>query len=105
MSDDPSEVTLLLQQAKAGDTEAASMLFQLVQQELHQMAERNLTQEQPGATIQATVLVDDVFLQLMGPDQAIDWADRKHFYVLAAKAMRRILIAPRPSSRATWSPW
>ena len=100
MPDDPSEITLLLQQAKAGDADAGSLLFQLVQQELHQMAEQKLTQENPGATIQATVLVDDAFLQLMGAAEQVEWNDRKHFYVLAAKAMRRILIDRARNRRA-----
>ena len=91
--DRPSaEVTLLLHQANRGDEEAGSELFRQVQRQLHNMAEQKLSQEQAGATIQATVLVHDAFLQLIGAEQEVDCNDRKHFYVLAAQAMRRILI-------------
>lgn len=92
MAEEPAEVTLLLQQAKRGDTAAGSELFRQVQQQLHSMAEQKLSREQAGATIQATVLVHDAFLQLVGAEQEVDLSDRKHFYVLAAQAMRRILI-------------
>ncbi|MCA9231036.1 MAG: sigma-70 family RNA polymerase sigma factor [Planctomycetales bacterium] len=92
MASRSAEVTVLLHQANDGDARAGSQLFQLVQQQLHQMAESKLAHEPPGTTIQATVLVHDVFLQLMGEGQELDLNDRKHFYVLAAKAMRRILI-------------
>ena len=92
MSDESAEVTVLLQQANRGDVDAGGELFRRVQQQLHNMAERKLSQEQAGATIQATVLVHDAFLQLVGAEQEVDWNDRKHFYVLAAQAMRRILI-------------
>jgi len=92
MAKEPAEVTLLLQQANLGNAEAGTELFLQVQQQLHDMAERKLSREQVGTTIQATVLVHDAFLQLVGAEQEIDWNDRKHFYVLAAQAMRRILI-------------
>ena len=92
MAEEPAEVTLLLQLANQGNAEAGSELFRQVHQQLHSMAERKLSHEQAGATIQATVLVHDAFLQLVGADQDVDWNDRKHFYVLAAQAMRRILI-------------
>ena len=92
MSEEPAEVTLLLQQANRGNAEAGSELFRQVQQRLHIMAEQKLSHEQAGATIQATVLVHDAFLQLVGAEQEVDCNDRKHFYVLAAHAMRRILI-------------
>ena len=100
MADDPAQVTILLQQANRGDVAAGSALFREVQAQLHQMAERKLSGEQAGATIQATVLVHDAFLQLVGDEQAVDFNDRKHFYVLAAQAMRRILIDRARARRA-----
>lgn len=100
MAEEPAEVTVLLQQAKGGDPSAGSALFRRVQDHLHNMAERRLSQEQAGATIQATVLVHDAFLQLVGTDQKVDINDRKHFYVLAAQAMRRILIDRARGRRA-----
>ncbi len=100
MSEQPADVTVLLQQANRGNAEAGSELFRRVQQQLHDMAERKLSREQAGATIQATVLVHDAFLQLVGAEQEVDWNDRKHFYVLAAQAMRRILIDRARGRRA-----
>lgn len=92
MCERAEELTVLLKRANQGDEAAGNELFALVQQKLHQMAERKLGQEQAGATIQATVLVDDAFLQLVGETAQIDWNDRRHFYVMAAKVMRRILV-------------
>ena len=92
MAETPAEVTVLLQQANGGDPHAGSRLFEMVQQRLHLMAEKRLVNEPPGATLQATVLVHDAFLQLLGDGQAVDLNDRNHFYRLAARAMRRILI-------------
>ncbi len=100
MPDPPSEVTLLLHRAQHGDPEAQPRLLELVYQKLHQMAEKNLAQEQQGISIQATVLVHDAYLQLIGSDQPVDLNDRKHFYVVAAKVMRRILIDRARSRRA-----
>lgn len=100
MADNPAEVTVLLQRANQGDADAGSKLFRRVQDQLHNMAERKLSQEQAGATIQATVLVHDAFLQLVGEEQDVDCNDRKHFFVLAAQAMRRILIDRARGRRA-----
>ncbi|MEM8945082.1 MAG: ECF-type sigma factor [Planctomycetota bacterium] len=100
MAEEPAELTVLLQQANRGDAAAGSKLFRRVQSQLHSMAEQRLSREQAGATIQATVLVHDAFLQLVGADQDIAYNDRKHFYVLAAQAMRRILIDRARSRRA-----
>lgn len=100
MSDSSSEVTLLLRRAQHGDAEAQPRLLELVYQTLHQMAERNLAQENAGVSIQATVLVHDAWLQLVGSEQPVDLNDRKHFYVVAAKVMRRILIDRARKRRA-----
>ncbi|MEO2047419.1 MAG: ECF-type sigma factor [Pirellulales bacterium] len=88
----PPDVTVLLQQANHGNSHADSQLFKIVQQQLHRMAEKKLAHESPGTTIQATILVDDAFLQLMGAEHSVEINDRNHFYKLAARAMRRILI-------------
>ncbi|MEM6798491.1 MAG: ECF-type sigma factor [Planctomycetota bacterium] len=92
MSSADTGMTALLQRASQGDDDARSQLFAEVQNQLRAMAQQKLRGEQAGVTIQATVLVHDAYLQLVGGDEAIDWNDRKHFYVLAAKAMRRILV-------------
>jgi len=100
MAENPAEVTVLLQQANHGDPHAGSQLFEIVQQQLHRMAERRLSNEPPGATIQATVLVHDAYMQLLGEGQGVDLNDRNHFYRLAARAMRRILIDRARSRKA-----
>jgi len=92
MTEVSTEITVLLQQANNGDSHADSRLFKIVQEQLHRMAEKKLVNEPPGATIQATVLVHDAFLQLMGEGQTVDLNDRNHFYRLAAKVMHRILV-------------
>lgn len=101
MAESHAEVTALLQQVSRGDPHANSKLFEIVHQQLHAMAERKLASEPPSATMQATVLVHDAYLKLLGEDgQSIDLNDRNHFYVLAAKAMRRILIDRARSRKA-----
>jgi RNA polymerase sigma factor (TIGR02999 family) len=92
MSDEYSGLTVLLQQASRGDDAARADLFRVVQQKLHAMAERKLIGESNQVTMQATVLVHDAFLQLIDSKEPVDWNDRKHFYVVAAKAMRHILV-------------
>lgn len=100
MSETPSEVTLLLRRAQSGDSKAAPQLMKLVYDKLHQMAQKKLSQESDGISIQATELVNDAYLQLVGSQQPIDMNDRKHFYVLAARVMRRILIDRARTRRA-----
>ncbi|MEN0111176.1 MAG: ECF-type sigma factor [Planctomycetota bacterium] len=95
-----AEMTGLLQRATAGDRQARSHLFEAVQQRLHGLAESRLRGESPDLSIQATVLVHDAYLQLVGDSTPIDFADRNHFYVLAAKAMRRILVDHARRKRA-----
>jgi len=85
-------MTALLLKASGGDSDARGRLFLAVQDQLRNMAQRKLASERADMTMQATVLVHDAYLQLVGSEQAVDWNDRKHFYVLAAKAMRRIIV-------------
>ncbi len=100
MSSADSGMTVLLQRATQGDQSARAELFAQVQDQLHAMAQKKLSGEQAGVTIQATVLVHDAYLQLVGSEQGVDWSDRRHFYVLAAKAMRRILVDHARKRRA-----
>ncbi|TWU22580.1 ECF-type sigma factor [Bythopirellula polymerisocia] len=100
MSDPPSEVTLLIRRAQHGDQDAGPRLLEIVYQKLHQMAEKKLAQEQDGISVQATVLVHDAYLQLVDAGEAADLNDRKHFYVVAAKVMRRMLIDRARARRA-----
>lgn len=87
-----TEVTRILAAAKAGDREAAAELLPLVYDELRKLAAARLAQEAPGQTLQATALVHEAYLRLVGPADAARWDNRGHFFAAAAEAMRRILI-------------
>lgn len=87
----PGEVTVLLQKISSGDSKAADRLVPLVLQELQELARRYLRTERPGHTLQATALVNEAYLRLVG-DQARDWRNRAHFIGVSASIMRRILI-------------
>lgn len=84
-----SEVTRLLDAANRGDKQAAADLLPLVYDELRQLAAVKLAHEQPGQTLQATALVHEAYLRMVGDQQ---FAGRGHFLAAAAEAMRRILI-------------
>ncbi len=87
-----TEVTRILAAAKAGDREAAAGLLPLVYEELRKLAAARLAQETPGQTLQATALVHEAYLRLVGPADQAQWDNRGHFFAAAAEAMRRILI-------------
>jgi RNA polymerase sigma factor (TIGR02999 family) len=84
---------LIVSTIEQGDARAASELLPLVYQELRRLAAQRLAHEQPGHTLQATALVHEAYLRLLGdgPDGA-RWDGRAHFFAAAAEAMRRILI-------------
>jgi RNA polymerase sigma factor (TIGR02999 family) len=84
-----SDVTRILSAIDRGDPAAAEQLLPLVYDELRMMAAQKIAQEKPGQTLQATALVHEVYLRLVG-DQ--NFANRRHFFAAAAQAMRRILI-------------
>src|SRR5258707_5791815 len=85
------DVTKLLSVMEHGDPHAAAQLLPLVYDELRRLARRKLAQEKPGQTLQATALVHDAYLRLVG-DGASGWQGRGHFFAAAAEAMRRILV-------------
>jgi RNA polymerase sigma factor (TIGR02999 family) len=87
-----SEVTQLLDAASAGDPNAAAELLPLVYDELRKLAAVRLAEEKPGQTLQATALVHEAYLRLVGGGQPQDWNGRGHFFAAAAEAMRRILV-------------
>ena len=87
-----SEVTRLLDAATAGDRHAAANLLPLVYDELRKLAASRLAQETPGQTLQATALVHEAYLRLIGPADEAHWESRGHFFAAAAEAMRRILV-------------
>src|SRR5262249_34748661 len=75
-----------------GDPHAAGELLPLVYEELRQLAAQKLAQEKPGQTLQATALVHEAYLRLVGGETSQHWDSRRHFFAAAAEAMRRILI-------------
>jgi RNA polymerase sigma factor (TIGR02999 family) len=87
-----SEVTRILSAIEQGDPSAAEQLLPLVYDELRQLAAQKLAQEKPGQTLQATALVHEAYLRLVGSDRGQRWDSRGHFFAAAAEAMRRILI-------------
>ena len=84
-------VTVLLQQIRDGDRDAADRLVPLLFRELHDLARIYLKRERPGHTLQPTALVNEAYLRLIG-NQARDWECRSHFIGVAASVMRRLLI-------------
>ncbi len=87
-----NEVTRVLSAIDSGDPNAAARLLPLVYDELRQLAAQKLSQEKPGQTLDATALVHEAYLRLVGADDPLRYSDRIHFYAAAAEAMRRILI-------------
>ena len=85
------DITTLLEQAAAGNRDAANQLMPLVYQRLHSIAQVRMASENPGHTLQATALVHEVFLKLIG-DRDVPWQNQAHFYAAAAQSMRRILL-------------
>jgi RNA polymerase sigma factor (TIGR02999 family) len=96
-----NDVTRLLSAIEHGDPQAAEQLLPLVYDELRELAAQRLAQEKPGQTLQATALVHEAYLRLVGDGQPRDWNGRGHFFAAAAEAMRRILVerARRKQSR------
>jgi RNA polymerase sigma factor (TIGR02999 family) len=87
------DVTQVLERAEQGDAKAAEELLPLVYEELRKLAAAKMAQEKPGQTLQATALVHEAWLRLVGPnDDAKAWNSRGHFFGAAAEAMRRILV-------------
>jgi RNA polymerase sigma factor (TIGR02999 family) len=87
-----SEVTRLLSALEQGDASAAEQLLPLVYQELRHLAAQKMAQEAPGQTLQATALVHEAYVRLVGGNQTQRWNSRGHFFAAAAEAMRRILV-------------
>jgi RNA polymerase sigma factor (TIGR02999 family) len=87
-----SDASRILQAAEQGDPEAASQLLPLVYAELRQLAAQRLATERPGQTLDATGLVHEAYLRLIGDKRDQPWHGRGHFFAAAAEAMRRILI-------------
>ncbi len=86
-----SDVTRILTAIEQGDTEAADKLLPLVYKELRLLAAQRMAQERPGQTLEATALVHEAYLRLVGREDH-NWNSRGHFFAAAAEAMRRILV-------------
>src|SRR5262249_52860010 len=82
--------TTILNQVQQGNPKAAEELLPFVYDELRKLAAAKLFREQPGQTLQATALVHEAWLRLVGPDEPKAWNSRGHFFGAAAEAMRRI---------------
>jgi RNA polymerase sigma factor (TIGR02999 family) len=87
-----ADVTRILSAIAQGEPHAARQLLPLVYDELRQLAAARLAREAPGNTLDATALVHEAYLRLVGPGDADCWDSRAHFFAAAATAMRRILI-------------
>lgn len=96
-----SDVTKLLLAIDDGDAKAADLLLPLVYQELRRLAAAKLSKENPGHSVQPTVLVHEAYLRLVDVQNPQQWNGRGHFFGAAAEAMRRILVerARRKQSR------
>jgi RNA polymerase sigma factor (TIGR02999 family) len=87
-----SRITQLLDAATGGDSTAAAAILPLVYEELRLLAAARMANEQPGHTLDATALVHEAYLRLIGSEGNGSYANRSHFFAAAARAMRRILV-------------
>lgn len=86
-----ADITRILSAIERGDARATDELLPLVYEELRLLAAQKLSHEPPGQTLQATALVHEAYIRLVG-DEAQSWDSRGHFFAAAAEAMRRILV-------------
>src|SRR3954470_17437982 len=91
-ADRAGTVVRLLASTREGDPLAAAELFPLVYAQFRNLARQRMADERAGHTLQATALVHEVYLKLIGPERAAPWAGRKQFFFAAAQAMRQILV-------------
>ena len=91
MTQDPEEITRLLNAWAEGDPTAGDKLFPLILRELRQIAEKHMRQQHPGHTLRPTALVNEAYAKLAG-GSVKSWKDRWHFFAVASTAMRHILI-------------
>jgi RNA polymerase sigma factor (TIGR02999 family) len=87
-----NDVTRILTSIEQGDRHAAEQLLPVVYDELRRLAAQKLSQEKPGQTLEATGLVHEAYVRLVGRDANRRWDNRGHFFAAAAEAMRRILV-------------
>jgi RNA polymerase sigma factor (TIGR02999 family) len=87
-----NDVTRILSAIDGGDPHAAELLLPLVYDELRKLAAQKMAREKPGQTLDATALVHEAWLRLVGSENEQQWDSRGHFFAAAAEAMRRILV-------------
>ena len=95
-----NDVTRILSAIEQGDPRAAEELLPLVYDELRRLAAQKMAREKPGQTLDATALVHEAFVRLVGGESQPSYRDRRHFFATAATAMRRILIDNARRKRA-----
>jgi RNA polymerase sigma-70 factor (ECF subfamily) len=91
MSEVDGDVTLLLARVRDGNQEAANQLIPLIYRELRQMAGAYMRGERPGHTLQATALVNEAYMRMVG-GHPVEWQSRAHFFAIAAHTMREVLL-------------
>jgi RNA polymerase sigma-70 factor (ECF subfamily) len=99
MSSPGDDVTQLLHRWAHGDRGALDELMPLIYSELHKLAKRQMTQQEPGHTLQTTAIIHEAYLRLGGSSDK-DWENRSHFFGVAAKAMRHVLVDYARTRRA-----
>src|SRR5712691_764229 len=87
----PHEVTKLLKAWSDGDQSALDKLMPLVYEELHRLAHQHMRREKPGHLLQTSALINEAYLRLVD-EQQVNWQNRTHFFGIAARLMRRILV-------------
>ena len=87
-----SDIIQMMHAFDSGDEDAAAKMLPLVYDELRRLAAQRLAREKPGQTFNATALVHEAYLRLVGNGQGTPWEHRGHFFAAAAEAMRRILV-------------
>jgi RNA polymerase sigma factor (TIGR02999 family) len=87
-----ADVTGILSAIQRGEPKAAEQLLPLVYDELRKLAAAKMAREKPGQTLEATALVHEAYLRLVGDEQGQQWDSRGHFFAAAAESMRRILV-------------
>ena len=95
-----TDVTRILSAIEHGDPHAAAQLLPLVYDELRKLAAQKIAHEKPGQTLQATALVHEAYVRLVGVNEDQRWDSRGHFFAAAAEAMRRILVESARRKRA-----
>lgn len=93
-----ADVTRILSQIEQGDSAAAEQLLPLVYEDLRKLAAAKMAQEKPGQTLQATALVHEAYLRLVDETKTTNWDNSRHFFAVAAEAMRRIFVVFRTIS-------